>query len=59
MESDREAKAVSWGLVLVIAGLVFFVIALVTKTPAVSLVALALVGAGAVTQFASSRRSAA
>lgn len=57
MESDRE-KSVSWGLVLVIAGLVFFVIALMTKTPAVSLVALALVGAGAVTQFVSSRRSA-
>ena len=58
MESDRETKSVSWGLVLVIAGLVFFVIALVSKTPAVSLVALALLGAGAVTQLVSSRKSA-
>lgn len=57
MESDRE-KSVSWGLVLVIAGVVFFVIGLMAKAPAVWLVALALVGAGAVTQFVSSRRSA-
>lgn len=58
MESDRETKSASWGLVLVIAGIVFFVIALVSKTPAVSLVALALLGAGAVTQLVSSRKSA-
>lgn len=58
MESDRETKSVSWGLVLVIAGIVFFVIGLATKTPAVYVVALALVGAGAVTQLVSSRKSA-
>lgn len=58
MESDREAKSVSWGLVLVVAGIVFFVIGLIAKTPALYLVALVLVGAGAVAQFVSSRKSA-
>ena len=58
MESDRESKSVSWGTVLVIAGVVFFVIGLIARTPALYLVALALVGAGAVTQLVSSRRSA-
>ena len=58
MESDREAKSVSWGTVLVIAGIVFFVIGLVARAPAVWIVALALLGAGAVTQLVSSRKSA-
>ena len=57
-ESDRgEQKTVSWGTVLVIAGVVFFVIGLVTRAPAVWIVAVALVGAGAVTQFVSDRRA--
>lgn len=58
MESDREAKSVSWGTVLVITGVVFFVIGLIARAPAVYVVALVLVGAGAVTQFVSSRKSA-
>lgn len=57
-ESDRgEPKSVSWGTVLVIAGVVFFVIGLVARAPAVYVVALALVVAGAVTQFVSDRRA--
>lgn len=58
MESDRETKNVSWGTVLVIVGVVFFVIGLIARAPALYLIALALVGAGAVTQLVSSRRSA-
>ena len=41
---------------LVIAGAVFFVIGLVSRTPAVYLIALTLIGAGAVTQFVTDRR---
>ena len=57
-EMDRgEQKTVTWGTVLVIAGVVFFVIGLVTRAPAVWIVAVALVAAGAVTQFVSDRRA--
>ena len=57
-ESDRgEHKTASWGTVLVIAGGVFFVLGLISHAPAVWIIALALVGAGAVTQFVSDRKA--
>lgn len=56
MEQGQEAKTVSWGVVLVIAGVVFAVIALAAKAPAVWLIAFALFGAGAVTQLVADRR---
>jgi len=52
-----EQKTVTWGTVLVIAGVVFFVIGLLARAPAVWIVAVALIGAGAVTQFVSDRRA--
>ena len=56
---DRgEQKTVTWGTVLVIAGVVFFMVGLIARAPAVWIVALALVAAGAVTQFVSDRRAA-
>ena len=57
-EKDRgEQKTVTWGTVLVIAGVVFFVVGLIARAPAVWIVAVALVAGGAVTQFVSDRRA--
>lgn len=55
-EQNEAVKTVSWATVLVIAALVFFVIGLVMRTPAVWVFSLALLGVGAVTQLASDSR---
>jgi fatty acid desaturase len=55
-QGQRADKTVSWATVLVLAGLVFFVIGLVMRAPAVWVFVLALLGAGAVTQLVASRR---
>jgi hypothetical protein len=52
---NNEVKNVSWATVLVITGLVFFVIGLVMRSPAVWVVAVAMLGAGAVTQLITTR----
>jgi hypothetical protein len=57
-ETDRgEQKTVSWGTVLVIAGIVFFVIGLLARAPAVWIIAAVLAAAGAVSQLVSDRRA--
>ena len=55
-QGKTATKTTSWATVLVIAGAAFFVIGLVSHTPAVYLIALTLIGAGAVTQFVTDRR---
>jgi hypothetical protein len=56
-ETDRgEQKTVSWGTVLLIAGIVFFVIGLLARAPAVWIIAAVLAAAGAASQLVSDRR---
>jgi hypothetical protein len=57
-ETDRgEQKTVSWGTVLLIAGIVFFVIGLLARAPAVWIIAAVLAAAGAVSQLVSDRKA--
>lgn len=55
-ESDRGKRA-SWSTVLVIAGIVFLLIGLFGKAPAVLVIGGLLMAAGAATQFVSGRKA--
>ena len=52
---NDDVKNVSWATVLVITAVVFFVIGLVMRAPAVWVFSLVLLGAGAVTQLITTR----